>query len=236
VPGLNVPNTAAGSEFNFAGSKWRILKEDMNNNASDGKQALVIKVDALTNGETGQAGTATDAVVVNFHDYTLQKTYFDATGQNGYETSIPKKLIDYYYANTIDKSADVQYVLGVELNNPTFAQFSQGLTWESGKGTYDSWQWNNYYTDRRFATTLNDQGTKQAFALSNGDINVNRLDNANDPQKSDLLAGFNAPDSFWLRSAGHSHDYAARVRLSTLTNQYVLHTLPVRPALALQIK
>jgi hypothetical protein len=235
VPALNVPNTTAGSEFNFAGAKWRILKEDMNNNASDGKQALVIKVDALTNGETGQAGTATAVAALKFH--TSVTTYFDVAGKNGYEFSLLKAAIDHYYKNTIAKSTDDQYVLGVDLNNPTFAQFKQGITFTGGTGVYSNWEWDNFYTDRRFATTLNDKGTKQAFALSCGDINLNRLDNNNDPKKSDLLAGFSAPDSFWLRSFSNNSFRAGEVQAGVFYYYpNVNSTRPVRPALALQIK
>jgi hypothetical protein len=145
-------------------------------------------------------------------------------------------MIDYYYQNTIAKSAVDQYVLGVELNNPTLAQFSQGLTFDAGSGAYNSWEWKNFHTDRRFATTLNDKGIKQSFALSYGDINLNRLDNNNDPKKSDLLAGFSAPDYFWLRSAGTTHYYAGHVYAGAFFRQPVDWTRPVRPALALQIK
>jgi hypothetical protein len=235
IPAFSVPNTTAGSEFDFVGAKWRILKEDMNNDPKDGKQALVIKLAPLTNGESGQAGTAMDIADVKFFESRM--TYFDTAGQNGYETSIPKAMIDYYYKNIIAKSADDQYVLGVDLNNPTFAQFSQGLTWDAGTGAYDSWHWNNFHTDRRFATTLNDKGNKQAFALSYGDINVNRLYNANDPEKSDALVGVLAPNNFWLRSPGKHYNGGSGINVSIISGTPFLdHRRSVRPALAIQIK
>jgi hypothetical protein len=235
VPALNVPNTTAGSEFTFAGSKWRILKEDMNNDAKDGKQALIIKVDALTNGESGQAGTATDVAEVKFHE--TQTTYFDATGQNGYETSNLKTLIDYYYKNTIAKSADSQYVLGVDLNNPTFAQFLQGITLNSGTGVYDDWLWGVWQTERRFATTLNNQGAKQAFALSYGDIYANQLNDDNISLMSNLLVGLNTPKYLWMRSPGIHQNAAGHINAGSFkVSSYLYVELSICPALALQIK
>ncbi|MGO2940156.1 MAG: InlB B-repeat-containing protein [Pseudolactococcus laudensis] len=158
-PAINVANTAPGSEFTFAGSQWRILDTDMDNDDTNGLQALVIKVDPIsTSSKFLASGTR----------------YFESTGiSNGYERSRSiggvGKVIDDWYKDNIVGTADEAAVQAIALNNPDFNAFSAGITFSSGSTTID-WRWTNYYQNTRFATTLDSSGSKQAFALSHGDI------------------------------------------------------------------
>ena len=191
-PAIKVANTAPGSEFTFAGSQWRILDTDMDNNASNGLQALVIKVDPISTSNKFLASGS----------YYFESD--NSTGiSNGYERSRSiggvGKVIDDWYNKTIKGQAAEAAVQAVALNNPDFTTFKSGTSISSS--TVTDWWWNNFYQDTRFATTLDSSGSKQAFALSYGDIH-GHMGVGTTETRTDLLK-FSSYSSFWLRSAGH---------------------------------
>jgi hypothetical protein len=118
---------------------------------------------------------------------------------------------------------------------------------------YDNWywqDWQSYYTDNRFPTSLAPLTVlkQQAFALSYGDIQS--LDKStfyeyNGGSQSDTgyystLLDFTAIDAnypyFWLRSAGNDYSDAGAVHYGYFDNNDNVHySLPVRPALAIQL-
>ncbi|MFT8640001.1 BspA family leucine-rich repeat surface protein [Bifidobacterium sp.] len=205
----------AGDTFSFPGdsSRWRVL-------AVDGDRRLVLKETALTDVEmgVGTSGVQTDIAFLSSTAYgslpagwnlipTRQRGYFyfDSDGSNGYEDSGLqagfglKAAIDYYYANTLAASAANSYVQAVKLNNPSLG------TWNSDHGTGYGYDGLTGLKDvvngeTSYAATLDSSGSKQAFALSTGDLN-STMELAGSGYSA--LLGFDAPTHhFWLRSVG----------------------------------
>ena len=246
-----------GETVTFAGTDWRILKLDMDEEPSNGNQALVIKEQALTAQETGDGNimvqfdtTATNWDSPYFHD--------DSTS-TGYGESHLKAVIDSYYNTSIAPTYS-NYVLPVDLDLPNWARYQKaGLFPNSGTSlAYNNWYWQDsqsYYTDNRFPTSLTPLTTlkQQAFALSYGDIqsldkstfyddNLNWNSNASqsDTGYYSTLLDFRAIDAnypnFWLRSAGEYFNQAGVVGAGTFgSGFYVNLSMPVRPALAIQL-
>jgi hypothetical protein len=162
-------------------------------------------------------------------------------------------VIDSYYDKNIKNSNYENYVLGVNLNVPTFSEFVSppefdGNAFNYGNGIFN-WSWDRYWTDTRFATTLGGNN-KQAFALSYGDIHT--LDKSmffdgstgpqNDTGNYNFLLSINNDktyNSFWLRSAGRMSNFAGNILAGTLVRQNdhiaLYDELPVRSALAIQL-
>jgi len=246
-----------GETVTFAGTDWRILKLDMDEESSNGNQALVIKEQDLTDQETGDGSidvqydtTATNSNSPYFHD---------DSNSTGYGESHLKAVIDSYY-NTAIAPTYSNYVLPVDLDLPNWSRYQNaGLVPNSGNSlAYNDWywqDWQSYYTDNRFPTSLTPLTTikQQAFALSYGDIqsldkstfyddNLNWNSNANqsDTGYYSTLLDFTAIDAnypyFWLRSAGRYYCGAGAVSLGDFGHgNDVYQILPVRPALAIQL-
>ncbi len=243
-----------GETVTFAGTDWRILKLDMDENPSNGNQALVIKEQALTAQETGDGNimvqfdtTATNWNSPYFHD--------DSTS-TGYGESHLKAVIDSYYNTSIAPTYS-NYVLPVDLDLPNWSRYSDNILFNQYDSNlplaYDNWywqDWQSYYTDNRFPTSLAPLTVlkQQAFALSYGDIQS--LDKStfyeyNGGSQSDTgyystLLDFTAIDAnypyFWLRSAGNDYSDAGAVHYGYFDNNDNVHySLPVRPALAIQL-
>ncbi|WP_460053887.1 hypothetical protein, partial [Pseudolactococcus yaeyamensis] len=227
VPGVKVPDTKPGTEFEFAGSQWRILDTDMNDNSSDGLQALVIKVESIGDSQ--------------FISDSNRTTYFSSAGTNGYEDSAAgglKQIINAWYTTTIANNPTLEVVVQkVDLNNPSLAEFNatNNLSW-----TYDSGGWSDFYQDTDFATTLDASGRKQAFALSYGDIHGHMAVPEAENKTPLLYFSSNGNNSFWLRSAGSLSTTAAIAgggggRFDG--NEYVIdYPIRVHPALSLLIQ
>ncbi|SFZ72638.1 LPXTG-motif cell wall anchor domain-containing protein/Listeria/Bacterioides repeat-containing protein [Lactococcus chungangensis CAU 28 = DSM 22330] len=247
-----------GETVTFAGTDWRILKLDMDEEPSNGNQALVIKEQALTAQETGDGNimvqfdtTATNSTSPYFHD--------DSTS-TGYGESHLKAVIDSYYNTSIAPTYS-NYVLPVDLDLPNWSRYSDNILFNQYDSNlplaYDNWywqDWQSYYTDNRFPTSLAPLTVlkQQAFALSYGDIqsldkstfyddNLNWNSNANqsDTGYYSTLLDFTAIDAnypyFWLRSAGYDFYAAGAVLSGSFFNGDVNYGLPVRPALAIQL-
>jgi len=217
----------------LSNSWWRILKADMDTDATNDNQALVLQEKAITAQETGD-----NDFYVKFHNTSL--TYFlDGTTSTGYGESHLKYVIDCYYANKINGSDYENYVQAVSLNNPIFSAFASSPAFTGNGNTYDQWWWGDWYTDTRFATSLG--GSKQAFALSYGDIQTLDKSTFNDTGYYSTLLDFQtvgALDSFfWLRSAG---DYFGRAGVVVNGDIYnsrvdVKGSFPVHAALSIQL-
>ena len=246
-----------GETVTFAGTDWRILKLDMDEEPSNGNQALVIKEQALTAQETGDGN-----IMVQFDTTATNwdSPYFhDDTTSTGYGESHLKDVIDSYYNMAIAPTYS-NYVLPVDLDLPNWSRYQNaGLVPYSGTSlAYNNWywqDWQSYYTDNRFPTSLTPLTTikQQAFALSYGDIqsldkstfyddNLNWNSNANqsDTGYYSTLLDFTAIDAnypyFWLRSAGRYYCGAGAVSLGDFGHgNDVYQILPVRPALAIQL-
>ncbi|WP_460058151.1 hypothetical protein, partial [Pseudolactococcus yaeyamensis] len=226
VPGVKVPDTKPGTEFEFAGSQWRILDTDMNDNSSDGLQALVIKVESIGDSQ--------------FISDSNRTTYFSSAGTNGYEDSAAgglKQTINAWYTTTIASNPALEaMVQKVSLNNPDFTTFSAiGLNSNNGP---TSWHWKAFYNELRFATTLDASGRQEAFALSYGDI-YGHMAQMPDTGMAVPLLDFpgSASNKFWLRSPGHSEDHATSTDTSDIAGlSSVSDISSVRPALSLLIK
>ena len=242
-----------GETVTFAGTDWRILKLDMDEEPSNGNQALVIKEQALTAQETGDGN-----IMVQFDTTatTLDSPYFhNDPNSTGYGESNLKKVIDSYY-NTAIAPIYSNYVLPVDLNLPNWESYQKHAGLVSNNGTslaYNNWywqDWQSYYTDNRFPTSLIPLTVikQQAFALSYGDIQS--LDKStfyeyNGGSQSDTgyystLLDFRAIDAnypnFWLRSAGEYFNQAGVVGAGTFgSGFYVNLSMSVRPALAIQL-
>ncbi|NLH36154.1 MAG: hypothetical protein GX453_09110, partial [Lactococcus chungangensis] len=185
--------------------------------------------------------------------------FHDDTTSTGYGESHLKDVIDSYY-NTAIAPTYSNYVLPVDLDLPNWSRYQNaGLVPNSGNSlAYNDWywqDWQSYYTDNRFPTSLTPLTTlkQQAFALSFGDIqsldkstfyddNLNWNSNANqsDTGYYSTLLDFTAIDAnypyFWLRSAGSHYCLAGAVDLGYFHHDYsVIDGLPVRPALAIQL-
>uniref|UniRef100_UPI003FA28D3C InlB B-repeat-containing protein n=1 Tax=Pseudolactococcus chungangensis TaxID=451457 RepID=UPI003FA28D3C len=243
-----------GETVTFAGTDWRILKLDMDENPSNGNQALIIKEQALTDQETGDGN-----IMVQFDTTatTWDSPYFhnDSTS-TGYGESHLKAVIDSYYDTAI-APAYSNYVLPVDLDLPNWSRYQNaGLAPNSGTSlAYNDWywqDWQSYYTDNRFATSLasltNDNDVandvnvlkQQAFALSYGDIQSLDKSTFSATGYYSTLLDFTAIDanyfSFWLRSAGYLSYNAGAVYYGYFYYyDAVDYSLPVRPALAIQL-
>ena len=222
---LKVGNTDPGTEFDFAGSKWRILDTDMDNTTSNGLQALVIKVDPIS----------TSSQYLASGEY-----YFESTGiSNGYERSRSiggiGKVIDDWYKDNIAGTADEAAVQAVALNNPTYTEFTKTpFTFNSGSGI-TNWEWHNWYQDTRFATSLTGSVSKQAFALSYGDIH-GHMGIGTTVTSTDLFK-FSSTGAFRLRSAAFSSQNAGFVSAGNFARYNSMdYKLPVRPSLSLLIE
>ena len=235
-----------GETVTFAGTDWRILKLDMDEEPSNGNQALVIKEQALTAQETGDGNimvqfdtTATNWDSPYFHD--------DSTS-TGYGESHLKAVIDSYY-NTAIAPTYSNYVLPVDLDLPNWSRYSDNILFNRYVSNlplaYNNWYWQksqSYYTDNRFPTSLTPLTTikQQAFALSYGDIQSLDKSTFSATGYYSTLLDFTAIDAnypyFWLRSAGYYYYRAGAVDDGDFDyNPFVYRSLPVRPALAIQL-
>ena len=235
-----------GETVTFAGTDWRILKLDMDEDPSNGNQALVIKEQALTAQETGDGNimvqfdtTATNWDSPYFHD--------DSTS-TGYGESHLKAVIDSYY-NTAIAPTYSNYVLPVDLDLPNWSRYSDNILFNRYVSNlplaYNNWYWQksqSYYTDNRFPTSLTPLTTikQQAFALSYGDIQSLDKSTFSATGYYSTLLDFTAIDAnypyFWLRSAGYYYYRAGAVDDGDFDyNPFVYRSLPVRPALAIQL-
>ena len=239
-----------GTQFDrvwLSNSWWRILKADMAD-PSNGNQALILKEQALTAQENG-----TGDVVVQFDTTATNwdSPYFhDDTTSTGYGESHLKAVIDSYYKGFIAPSYS-SYVLPVDLDLPNWPRYQNaGLASTNSKPLdYNNWYWQNsqsYYRDNRFPTSLTPLTTlkQQAFALSYGDIQT--LDKSTfyegkggSPSATgyySTLLDFTAYPYFWHRSAGNGYFDAGAVNNGNFSYDYsVRNSLPVRPALAIQL-
>ena len=243
-----------GETVTFAGTDWRILKLDMDEEPSNGNQALVIKEQALTAQETGDGN-----IMVQFDTTATNwdSPYFhDDSNSTGYGESHLKAVIDSYYNTSIAPTYS-NYVLPVDLDLPNWSRYSDNILFNQYDSNlplaYDNWywqDWQSYYTDNRFPTSLAPLTVlkQQAFALSYGDIQS--LDKStfyeyNGGSQSDTgyystLLDFTTIDNkypfFWLRSAGGYYYNAGMVANGRFHHDVGLnHVLPVRPALAIQL-
>ncbi|MFT8638999.1 glycine-rich protein [Bifidobacterium sp.] len=215
----------AGDEVAIDGERWRILKVD-------GTQALVLKVNPLTPNQATGAGATTGAYSATFRDGT---TYFSSDGTNGYEAgnsgNYLKACIDRYFSNSLAAYGD--YILPVSLNNPSWSEFTSGITL-SGGSVFNDYTWAGYYSDTRFATTVGDGGSvKRAFALSYGDINATMgLFGAASSTLLNFTSGTGST-AFWLRSAPRGYDIPAGSILAgkIKIDEAVPTTRAIRPAL-----
>ncbi|MDR1568477.1 MAG: hypothetical protein LBS33_07340, partial [Streptococcaceae bacterium] len=231
--------------YTFANADWRVLKVD-------GDQALILKVNPLTeleaygSGSTGSTnvpflsekaqGALSDGNITFNPDENIvgsrNQFYFDSDGSNGYQDSGLaagyglKAVIDYYYAHTL-----INYeskILTVNLHDPTLAKFQSGVL-------YNEWTWDpEWCVDTRFASTVDAiDGSQQAFALSYGDINNNlTVVDTGDGVYASLL-DFPTDYAFWLRSAGDFYTNAGFVEKGIINcaENYVYGSRFVRPAL-----
>ena len=211
-----------GDEVWFANSWFQILDEDMDDDASNGLQALVIKIEDIGDSKFNGIGP----------------TYFDASGTNGYDRSRSDggvgQVIDTWYNTTIASNPTLEaLVQKVELNNPDFTIFSAiGLDKNLGP---QAWSWSAYSHDTRFATTLTASGSQQAFALSFGDIHGHM----GVPEAEDTVPLLDFPNRvgvFWLRSPGFNSQFVGVVGNGLIFYcSGVDYIMPVLPALSLRI-
>lgn len=257
----DVANPTA-QEFIWNDAIWRVVNtvERWNTN-----NRLVVKVSALTEDEVvNQLGIPLEnsgvthveeivegALGVHFLSQTGatdtdNETYYfnGAANDNGYERSRLKTIIDIYYNQLGDKTA----VQAVTLNMPTLMEYlNNGVGGFIGNGsTYNSWEWSRdaedgnrqrFYRDARFETM--EGGTKQAFALSHGDIHgALGIPTTSGNNKVSLL-NFSETNVnfFWLRSAGNGANSAGLVaRGGDVGGGYGMDgRIPVRPALYLSV-
>jgi hypothetical protein len=262
TPALDVANTAPGSEITFANAQWRILATDIDDTVA-GNQALIIKVDALKDTEmgTGNTGnittlkflspTAVGALPAGSSVSKRAYYYFDSDGSNGYEDSGLQSdfglrgAIDYYYTHSIANDTDDQYVNAVTLNDPDLDawNFDNGLEWTYGALPAGNVYFNDYYKNTNYKTTLG--STKQAFALSYGDINSYM--SLSSEYKTSLLHFSSASGKhYWLRSPANRYNEVGAIydnynesgeSLGELNyHSGMTSSLLVRPALVINIK
>ncbi|MDR1568721.1 MAG: hypothetical protein LBS33_08610, partial [Streptococcaceae bacterium] len=216
----------------------------------DGDQALILKVDALTNTEMGTESANVPFLSIKAQGALSAETraayYFDEDGSNGYQDSGLaagyglKAAIDYYYAHTL-----INYeskILTVNLHDPDLATFNRenNLSWE-----YNGAPWADFYKDTHFASTVDPiDGSQQAFALSYGDINstmgIGEIDlgDARIPYSALLDFSSGGDDVFWLRSTASMEEFQYTPVVGAVYNGIPLFTLvpsspycSVRPAL-----
>lgn len=245
--GENYDKVDSMDEVTFANTQWRILKLDIDK-SREGNQALIIKVDALTQLEaTGQGITSGYYEAI----FNGRETYFDSNGSNGYEVgntdNYLKACIDRYYGTISD--ADKDYILPVDLHNPDYTTYITSTDGGSFSGSVNDsgWSWFDSYTDTRFATTITTgDENKQAFALSYGDINATLKLSG---KSSSTLLNFDSPDDFWLRSASgnvlsdNGAGYVSKTLyyvqsdVANFVESGVTDTssIPIRPALVLSL-
>ncbi|MFT8927345.1 MAG: hypothetical protein ABF889_08090 [Bifidobacterium sp.] len=161
-PGYEAGN--AGDTFTFPLAedlgKWRVLAVD----PLDPTKKLIIKDLPLSEKEMstdGQTGSAAAGQAIYFHK-DQSTPYFLNETDDGYGRSQLKESIDNYYRNFVARTKARQYVLPVDLQLPTFNEWSNNANFS----TYTD---NGYYNDTRFETK-HSVGIEQAFALSHGDI------------------------------------------------------------------
>ncbi|MDR1606241.1 MAG: hypothetical protein LBS41_03920 [Streptococcaceae bacterium] len=236
---LNFTVNVVPQDITIAGELWRILSMDIDPNTA-GNQALVIRKNALTEKEMGLGASETSRPSINFLSETATGDlgagysegqrgyyYFDNDGSNGYEDSGLaagyglKAAIDNYYNNYIKDTEADSRVNKVLLNNPTLAEWNtaHNLSWTYNSGSYDSDEFGHYYNDTNFKTSVdNTSGTKQAFALSYGDLNSIGMD-----VKADVF-NFLFPFSFWTRSVGADFQRAGRVNGNSVNGSVYNHS------------
>ena len=146
----------------MANAWWRIVNADIDSTVV-GKQALLVKEEALTNKELGIFDDYTqfrqnEAGRVSYHEVTgptwdpitghrSLRFFTNDTTSTGYDDSIIKQKITDYYTNTIANSEQEALVLPVSLNNLTFSQWQTKLAdllWSRYEevlpsGTYDDY-------------------------------------------------------------------------------------------------
>lgn len=163
---VEVENPNPGNFFELGEDEWLILDEDMDDDPTNGLQALAMK--------------AIDVAYMTWQGG--RDTFFSADGSNGYEDArttggIGNAVDDWYQENIAGQEIET-YILPVNLNNPDFATFVAGRQGYSGGPTnFNLNNASNYNVspnrDIQFRTTLGDDvnpGVKQAFVLSQGDI------------------------------------------------------------------
>ena len=253
------PANPTAQEFIWNNAIWRVV-----NTRNDGSRRLVLKVNALTlddmvaampsfslendagNSMPEQQAGVDSAYRFHFHslvgaiDTDDEKYFFNGPNDDGYGRSRLKSIIDTYYNHLADKTA----VQAVTLNTPTWTQLT-GTGFAGTAVSYKNWEWgrdpadNNsplVFRDARFETTFG--GTKQAFALSFGDIHgAIGVPTTPGNLTSSLLefVGANKANT-WLRSAYDSSNagelYPGGVYVS---GYFVYGPEPVRPALYLSV-
>ena len=131
------------------------------------------------------------------------------------------------------------------LNTPTWTQYT-GTGYDGTGTSYNNWTWRTdstdsnrrkYYRDTRFETTLG--GTKQAFALSFGDIyGAIGIPNTTPGNVSVPLLTFSANgNSFALRSPGSRFNSWSYISNDALyyPEDNVSNARPIRPAMYLSV-
>ncbi|MBS7577178.1 MULTISPECIES: InlB B-repeat-containing protein [unclassified Enterococcus] len=256
------PDEAAptAQEFIWGNAIWRVLKATANNR-------LVLKVSALTRLET-------PSLSINYFSFgwsqltvanSSSDTWFK-DGVNGYDyapTGYARGAIEAYYQDVIPEVAKAN-VLYVNLQNPTYTQYTTGLTID--QAAFQDPRFTTLYDTRfqaLYSSEPTDGYTKQAFALSFGDLNT-VMDTANvtytcsiasnQPgpyfigQPAALLdfpdvndGSFNRENAFWLHSPSLYTGNACYVNNGVIRDSYMKDPwgytsyCAIRPALWLQL-
>ncbi|MFT9008803.1 MAG: BspA family leucine-rich repeat surface protein [Bifidobacterium sp.] len=234
-----------GDTFAFPGdtARWRVLKRD-------GDRRLVIKEEALRASDvtnfipesygSAESTHANGSILVHFkeqyseYDTYGQIYYFYTNSVTGYgdgSCRLSKLIEDYYNVNIQGHEAE-KFVMATDLHLPSFDTFKSGIAFSYGNAIED-FEWNSYYTETRFAATAG-SGTKQAFALSIGDI---RTTLGLPSDLNPLLQSFSDMTGYWLRSPAH-HSKATTVSPlpSNVSERHVRdETAAVRPAMWVEI-
>ena len=229
--GLADSANPTAQEFIWNDAIWRVV----NTTATNPSLRLVVKASGLMQSEveaampsftfepSGQFAEKEDGNAVRVHFQTQEsgtvddkQLFFNSSNDDGYGRSRVKAIIDAYYNHLTDKTA----VQAVTLNNPTWTQYTGTGYTGASKTSYNNWGWgtdsedgnrNKHYRDARFETTLG--GSKQAFALSFGDIHgvigvPTTPGNYTSPLLNFVGTNFN---TYWLRSAGQATATAGRI-------------------------
>ncbi|MDR3190628.1 MAG: hypothetical protein LBT80_05405 [Lactobacillaceae bacterium] len=217
----------------FAGARWKILV-DGDSDAAEATHAgdyLVVRETVLTNREIGGSPNDYDASV-QFGSFPAS-SYFSASGENGYQRSHLKTRIDYYAANILSDEHLAQGVLPVNLNDMSFWDFVGD---DNPVGVYPvtneptNWEAYNPASDIRGATTVDAGGTKQAFALSYGDLHS--ITGVGPSVHGSKLLQFADGMFSMTRSPGSDYQRVGFIDDAGAFDQYVgtWTTYPVRPA------